>query len=711
MTVPPMPDFSFDGRTLQDLDASLRREWIVANRVGGYASASLAGANTRRYHGLLVAALNPPLGRAVLLSKLEESVEIISADGSLSPTFPLSVNLYPGAVYPQGYRCLEKFSALPAPVWTWSPQPGVRIEKRVWMPVGQNTTCITYTLREAPAGSWANLHLVPLFAWKDYHSEMKATDPLRYQWHPPQQRVARTPGDPCGVLSVPLPSIAHVTTDPVTLDLYVMEADGSACPSVTFLPQQYWFYYFQHPREQERGQDSSEDLLSLGMLSLTLQAGQSITVIATVEDHAPASPDELWRQHIEAQNRQIAGIATEDEFARQLALAAEPFLIHAEGARSTIIAGYPWFCDWGRDTMVSVPGLCLTTGHTELAREILLSFANYVDQGMLPTRFPDVGEAPEYNTVDATLWYFVAIYHYLEATEDISVLQTLWPVLEDIIRWHRKGTRYNIRVDADNLLMSGQPGVQLTWMDARVGDWVVTPRTGKAVEINALWHNALKTMAHFAGLLNRPGPAGEYEAQARVCGAIFAARFPRHDGRGLADVLDTPNNNAPDESVRPNQIFAVSLPFPPLDPDSALARSVVDVVQSELLTPCGLRTLSPHDPAYRPRYEGDSWSRDSAYHQGTAWTWLLGAFAEAHYRVYKDRDQAMGFLRPLQAEMTTYGIGSLAEIFDGSEPQRPNGCPAQAWSVAETLRVWKDLLDQGQVRRHPEPVQDARDLV
>jgi predicted glycogen debranching enzyme len=275
------------------------------------------------------------------------------------------------------------------------------------------------------------------------------------------------------------------------------------------------------------------------------------------------------------------------------------------------------------------------------------------------------------------------------------VIQELWSTLEGIVRSHIEGTRYNIRVDADHLLAAGQPGVQLTWMDAKVGDWVVTPRIGKPVEINALWHNALKTMAHFARLLDHGKAAAEYEEKARTCAAIFAARFPRHDGRGLADVLDTPNNNAPDESIRPNQVFAVSLPFPPLAPETALARSVVDVVEAELLTPCGLRTLSPQDPAFRPRYEGDSWSRDGAYHQGTAWPWLLGPFAEAHYRVYKDRNRAKSFLQPLQDQMSAYGVGSLPEIYDGADPQRPNGCIAQAWSVAETLRVWTDLSKKG----------------
>ncbi len=694
MTVPLIPEIVFDGQTLQNLDDSLNREWLVTNGIGGYASASLAGANTRRYHGLLVAALNPPVGRAVLLSKLEESVEIIAPDGNVSPTFALSVNLYPGAVYPQGHRYLQRFSALPAPTWTWSPQTGVQIEKRIWMPDGHNSVHITYTLTNAPAGSAANLHLVPLFAWKDYHSEMRATDPLQYQWHSPLHQVAREPGDACSVLRVPLPPILHVTADSTMLSLHLVDASGAPISSATFLPQQYWCYQFQHPREQERGQDFSEDLLSLGMLSLVLSVGESVTIVATVESGVPEPPERAWQGFLAAQQRSLEGIEARDEFTAKLALAAKPFLVASPTCRASIIAGYPWFCDWGRDTMISSTGLCLATGRAEVAREILLSYADYVDQGMIPNRFPDAGMAPEYNTVDATLWYLLAIYRYVAATSDSSLLEALWPALQEIVRWHQKGTRYNIRVDADHLLAAGQAGVQLTWMDAKVGDWIVTPRIGKPVEINALWNNGLKTMSYFAKLLDRAEDIATYEDQARTCAAIFCARFPRHDGRGLADVLDTPNSNAPDESIRPNQIFAVSLPFAPVLPDSPLARSIVDVVEGDLVTPRGLRTLSPHDPSYRPRYEGDAASRDGAYHQGTAWPWLLGAFAEAHYRVYRDRLRALEFLRPLQGEMTTYGVGSLAEIYDGGDVQRPNGCIAQAWSVAETLRVWKELSSE-----------------
>jgi predicted glycogen debranching enzyme len=294
--------------------------------------------------------------------------------------------------------------------------------------------------------------------------------------------------------------------------------------------------------------------------------------------------------------------------------------------------------------------------------------------------------------VDATLWYFAAIYHYVTATGDRETLSSaLWQVLERVIQYHLEGTRYHIHADPDDgLIYAGEPGVQLTWMDAKCGDWVVTPRIGKPVEISALWHNALRTMAHFAKLLEKPGEAATYTERAEVVAAKFTERFARPDGLGLYDVLDTPGLGA-DAAIRPNQIFALSLPFAPLDPKSPLAKSVMETVQAELLTPCGLRTLSPGDAAYRPRYEGDPVSRDGAYHQGTAWVWLLGPYAEAHFKVYKNKKQARALLEPLQKELTAMGVGSLAEIYDGSDPQRPNGCIAQAWSIAETLRVWKML--------------------
>lgn len=704
-------DIALDPALLRDEAAALQREWLITNGLGGYASSSVAGANTRRYHGLLVAALDPPVGRAVLLSKLEESLEIVDADGARSPTFALSMNLYPGVTYPQGNQFLETWTSLPAPTWIWSPMPGVRFEKRVWMAQGHNAVYVAYRLLEAPKGSTAHLHLAPLLAWKDYHSEMRSTDHVAdATWFSPDPQVARERDAPAGVLRIVLPGILNQSSRPCTLDLHILTESGDPQQDATFAGQPYWYYSFIHPREQERGLDFKEDLFTLGILSVPLSVAETIIVQASVQktaDNAPTAqatslplpaPQAAWEQLAASQKEQAELVQMVDSFAQKLSLAAGQFLVQAPGGRSTVIAGYHWFADWGRDTMIALPGLCLPTGHADLAREILVSYSRFVDQGMLPNRFPDAGAQPEYNTVDATLWYFVAIYRYYIATDDLALIRdTLWPVLERIILGHQRGTRYNIHIDSDSLLYAGQPGVQLTWMDAKIGDWVVTPRTGKPVEINALWHNALRTMAFFATLLNNAEAVDRYETLAETHAGLFRARFPRLDGHGLYDVLDTPDRNAPDESVRPNQIFAVSLPFPSIDPASPIARTIVRVVQDELYTPFGLRTLSPRHPSYRPYYGGSPTERDSAYHQGTAWPWLLGAFAEAHYRVFKDREAAMDLLRGMEAQMTELGIGTLAEIYDGGEArpgaplQRPRGCIAQAWSVGEILRVWKDL--------------------
>ena len=689
MSLSETATLSFGSEELQNLDFSLRREWLATNRIGGYASSSLCGANTRRYHGLLVAAMNPPLGRAVLLSKLEESLEIVSSDGTASPSFGLSANIYPNSVYPQGYRHQRSFSPYPCPTWVFEPMPGICVQKRIWMEEGRNTTFISYTLIEAPEGAIAHLHLVPLLAWKDYHSEMHAGDSTPYvQWNPPSQQSAHAPGDPIGVLSVKFPPFAGLTNEPTNLSLHLALSDGTPCPSAVFSHQAYWYYHFQHPRERERGQDSDEDLYSIGMISATLQLGESLTVIATIEESVSETPIASLNALIERQEALIARVRTDDSFEKELTLAADKFIVQVPNVRTTIIAGYPWFCDWGRDTMIALPGLCLTTGRYDIARDILLSYSPFVDQGMLPNRFPDVGFRPEYNTVDATLWYFAALYRYVVATQDMVTLRTLWETLQQIINHHRLGTRYNIHVDTDSLLFAGQPGVQLTWMDSKVGDWVVTPRIGKPVEVNALWYNALKSMAYFAEALG-DASASAFETQAQMTSAIFKARFVRQDGLGLYDVIDNPGQ--PDSTIRPNQIFALSLPFTPINANSDVAKSILKTVEQHLLTPVGLRSLSPTDPEYRPRYEGDTWSRDGAYHQGTIWTWLLGPYAEAHYKTYHSQEIALNALRPLQKELSACGVGSLSEVYDGSEPHRPNGCVAQAWSVGETLRVWKML--------------------
>jgi predicted glycogen debranching enzyme len=372
---------------------------------------------------------------------------------------------------------------------------------------------------------------------------------------------------------------------------------------------------------------------------------------------------------------------------RRLVLAADQFVVDRPlpgGVNGkSIIAGYPWFGDWGRDTMISLPGLTLVTGRPEVAQTILRTYAAYSDQGMLPNRFPDSGEEPEYNTVDATLWYFQAIRAYYEASGDDQLLRELVPVLAEIIDWHQQGTRYNIRVDpADSLLYAGEPGVQLTWMDAKVDEWVVTPRIGKPVEVNALWFNALKTMAHFAKLIGERGE--EYEAAAERTRQGFA-RFWNERRGACYDVLDGPAGDDP--ALRPNQILAVSLPESPLK--AGQQRAVVDLCSRLLLTSHGLRSLAPTEPAYQGHYGGDWRQRDGAYHQGTVWGWLLGPYCLAHLRVYGQPNKALSFLTPLARQLAAAGLGSLGEIFDGDEPFAPRGCYAQAWSVAQTLQAWQ----------------------
>jgi predicted glycogen debranching enzyme len=377
-----------------------------------------------------------------------------------------------------------------------------------------------------------------------------------------------------------------------------------------------------------------------------------------------------WVQHL---------IRTADQFIVRRSFPNEP-------NGHTVIAGYPWFSDWGRDTMISLPGLTLVTGRHDVAARILRTFAHFVDQGMLPNRFPEMGETPEYNTVDAALWYFETLRAYHAATGDDALLRDLFPVLQEIIEWHQRGTRYNIHVDpADGLLYAGELGMQLTWMDAKVGGWVVTPRIGKPVEINALWYNTLCSMADLARRLNEP--ADHYEALAEQTRAGFG-RFWNQEMSYCYDVIGGPDGDDP--ALRPNQLLAVSLPHSPLSPEQQ--RAVVDACARHLLTSHGLRSLSPDDPAYVGHYGGDQRRRDAAYHQGTVWGWLIGPFVRAHLRVYRDPALAQSYLMPLIRHLAGHGVGSISEIFDGDPPFTPRGCIAQAWSVAELLRAWRATM-------------------
>lgn len=651
-----------NGDSLSDWERSSRLEWLVTNGLGGYASSSLAGANTRRYHGLLVAAFHPPLGRAVVLSKLEEEVRVEDT------VYLLSANKYPSVIQPQGYRHLTKFSSRPVPTFTYSFHEGsVVLEKRIWMPYGANTVYVHYTLVKAPEK--IKIGLLPLTAYKDYHSE-------QHRW---DGYTGNTTVDADGHVKF----VAYYQAR--TLTMYTDRP-------TSFAQHSGWFYNFEHPREQERGLDFTEDLFCPGRFDCVLSSGQTLTFVATTEEDTPAAPSDALGAEIRRQDEllKVSGVDAAKEPARAtLTLAADQFVIpklHGV-ARATIIAGYPWFTDWGRDTMIAVPGLCLTTRRFDIAREILTTFAGAVHNGLLPNRFSDGGGGADYNTVDASLWFFHAVHQYAEQSEDweFAVKQML-PVLADIIAHHQAGTDYGIHIDpADGLPAAGDGLAQLTWMDARVGDWVVTPRHGKPVEISALWYNALRVTAALYYRAGDDKKATECDKAATKVKKSFVDKFWNPGTNSLFDVIGADGN--PDPALRPNQIFAVSLPFPLIEGQKA--KQIIDVVEASLLTPYGLRTLAPGSPGYRGRYcPGDQVWRDGAYHQGTVWPWPIGHFIDAHLRVYKDPARSRALLETLvTSALEANGVGTLNEIFDADPPHTPNGCIAQAWSVSEVLRA------------------------
>jgi len=658
-------EIQFGREICGELAAAESREWLVTNGIGGYASGTVAGTLTRRYHGLLVAALQPPLGRTQLVALFDEVVHYAGADFSLTTHRWAS-----GAIEPQGFLNLESFHLEgTAPVWTFALADAL-LEKRVWMRQGENTTYIQYTLLRGSAP--VELELKALVNYRDFHSLTHAGN-----WRMNIQ---------------PLEHGLKVLAFEGAKPFYLLSAEA-ACE-----PRQDWYRDCYFAEETERGLDDREDHLLAAVFRAKLDVGSRVTIVATTEANASLDVETAGAERANHGVKLFQSWQSNDEsyaekapsWLWQLILAADQFIVKRSlpewpDGRS-IIAGYHWFGDWGRDTMISLPGLTLATGRPDVAKRILLAFSRYVDAGMLPNNFPDAGGKPEYNTADAALWYFEAVRHYFSATQDTATLQQLFPVLAGIIDAHVKGTRYNIRVDpTDGLLFAGGPGVQLTWMDAKVGDWVVTPRTGKPVEINALWINALETMAEFARLLNQPGEG--YEKLAVKAKKNFQ-RFWNPARACCYDVIDAPGIGN-DASLRPNQIFAVSLPASLFSNEQQ--KSIVAVCAQHLLTSHGLRSLAPGEPGYTGHYGGSPRDRDAAYHQGTVWGWLLGPFALAHHRVYRDRDAAQRFLEPLGRQIYAGGLGTLSEIFDGDAPFTPRGCIAQAWTVAELLRAWKEI--------------------
>lgn len=642
----------------QNFSEARKLEWLETNGLGGWASSTITGANSRRYHGLLVAATHPPVGRVVLLSKLDETIFVDDK------RYGLSSNQYPNAVYPEGYKSLQRFERNIFPEFYYEAD-GIEIKKAVAAINNENTVVIIYEV--VKAGKEITIELLPLFAGRDYHGISHKNDFIN-------QHAEFSDG------------ILRYKPYNDLPDVYI-----SATSSV-YQSDPLWFYNFEYEIEKYRGLDYREDLFSPGKLRVNLKEGEKFGVIVSTEN--PSNKNAFALFNTEEQRRKNIISKSDDELIQTLLLTADQFVVNRGEDLKTIIAGYHWFSDWGRDTMIALPGICLSTGRDEDAKKILKAFAETVSEGMLPNRFPDYNEPLEYNTVDATLWFFVAIYKYYLLTNDSGFVKTeLLSVLKNIIDWHYKGTRYNIKAAGDELLSFGQDGFQLTWMDAKIGDWVVTPRSGKAVEINALWFNALKIYSYFSNLFGDTNTAKIIDLKAEKVRENFNKTFWNHDAGYLYDVI---NGDYFDSTLRPNQLFALSLPFKLVDDERAL--SIISIIENKLYTPVGLRSLSPDHKDYKPIYGGDQYSRDSSYHQGTVWSWLLGPYIDALIR-YEDADgkkKAGKIIEYFKYHLDEAGIGTISEIYDAELPNSPRGCIAQAWSVGEILRV---CLDYGLTRK------------
>lgn len=662
----PLPRWiQLDRAQCNDLASAEQAEWWLADGKGGYAGGTVAGTLTRRYHGLLIAPLAASPQRHLLFAKADADVLIGER------VIPLYSNRWrSGAVEPQGHFNIESFHLHGRmPVWRYR-LDDLLIEARIWMEHGSHSTDLAWRLLENPQGRAVHLRVRLLIDVRDHHGQMNNCE------------LPRVTQSRCG-LDVELATGAT---------LHFCSHYGTA-ERAGFRVED-----FDLPAERARGLPDVDHHWCVGTMSFPLHHGDWFGLNACTDGcERVCYLASGMREH---QGRDLSLltrcklVAPEFEgcpdWIDQLLLAADSFVIQHQlpggATRPAIVAGYPWFGEWGRDSMIAMPGLLLATGRYEEARKLLLGYLPLVDGGMLPNYFPGDGETPQYNTVDAALWYIEAWCAYLLRVQDFTSVARAWPVLQQIITHYRDGTRHGIVMDAaDGLLRAGEPGVQLTWMDAKVGDFVVTPRQGKPVEVNALWYNALCTMAQFAQLLKDDDRAREYRVLAEKTRSGFQ-RFIRPDGQGLYDVLDGPDGD--DAAIRPNQIFAVSLPFSALD--EPVQQQVVACCREHLLTPYGLRTLAPSNSAYRPRYEGDVWSRDTAYHQGTVWAWLLGHYALAEHRVTGDAALALSRLDAMRDHLQCAGLGTIVEIFDGDAPHTPRGAPCQAWSVACLLEAyWK----------------------
>lgn len=652
----------------------LSYEWLVTNGLGGYASGTVTGMPTRRYHGLLIAALPAPLGRIFLLAQLSEQIRL--PDGR-SVRFGGETWLMPTSDAPKAGRLVEFRLEAGLPVWHYQIED-VLLEKSLFLVHQQNTTHITYRLLEGPDS--VRLKLLPLVHFRPHDAPVNTPLHQAFQFQAIQRRYE-------------ISAREHLPT-------LRMQIHGRRT-AFTFEPQT--FSHIIYPVEGSRGYDSKGELWSPGYFRVDLNRSEPAVIVASTESWEMIEslhPDEAAQAERQRRARLLAEAypRAEQGVAAELVLAADQFLIRPAARREdaaiieasgdevrSVIAGYHWFTDWGRDTMISLEGLALVTGRHAEAGHILRTFAHYIRDGLIPNLFPEGQRKGLYHTADATLWFFHALSRYLAYTHDRATLQLLLPQLHDIFDHHVRGTHFGIGVDpADGLLRQGEEGYQLTWMDAKVGDWVVTPRRGKAVEINALWYNALRLMADWFGRLEGPDSTAPVAELAEQVKASFNQRFWFDDGGYLYDVVDGPQGD--DSACRPNQIFSFSLEYPVLD--ESRWRPVLEVVRRELWTPVGVRTLSPNHPDYKSRYDGDLRARDAAYHQGTVWAWLIGPFVDAWLRVFpQDIHGAQDLLGGFEPHLDDACVGTISEVFDAVPPYTPRGAAAQAWSVAEVLRA------------------------
>jgi predicted glycogen debranching enzyme len=636
----------------------LAAEWLEADGLGGFTSGTVAGWRTRRYHGLLTPAVEPPSRRVVLVDGFEAWVE------RQGVRTPLSSQQYlPEVTYPDGHLRLGDFVPAPWPAWTWRLDDGLEVTQEILVPHDRPAVLLRWSIRGRAKG--VRLIVRPLLSGRDSHALHFENPALRTEASVDGERVRWRTYDA-------LPSVLSLA-------------------NAGYSHQPLWYRNFLLAEEQNRGFDHRIDLFSPGELSWDLSGGDAVWILAAegVPGHLPfarGSARSAATRLIKAELQRRRG------FGSPLELAGDAYLVR-RGEGKTIIAGYPWFTDWGRDTFIAMRGLCLATGRLEDARAILLEWAGQVSQGMLPNRFIEGGDAPEFNSVDASLWYVIVVGEFLQATSarrkrlPAAERGRLIQAVEAILSGYAAGTRYGIRVDDDGLLKAGVPGVQLTWMDAKVGDWAVTPRIGKPVEVQALWINAVQAGARFSARWSR------YAGRAT---AAFREAFWNPAGY-LNDVVDTDGRpGAVDAAFRPNQIFAVG-GLPAAVVDLRRARQIVDAVEARLWTPMGLRSLAPGEAQYHPVYAGGPVERDGAYHQGTVWPWLAGPFIEAWVRVRGDttearREARSRFFRPLLAQLERAGLGHLAEIADAEPPHTPRGCPFQAWSMGELIRLDRVIL-------------------